>query len=96
MGTVLKNKVVTTRKTHQCFSCFRKFPEGSKMHYYAGIYEGGFSSVYACSTCVEIMRMHTEDGYPEGYVSEMLNTRQTPEELLEEIREMVRVEKSAK
>lgn len=85
MGDTFKNQVVTTRKKHQCFSCWRTFQPGTKMNYWVGTYEGDFNSLYTCMTCIEIMNMRQdpdEDGFPEGYVCEMLENNETPEELL--------------
>lgn len=58
------------------------------MNYYAGIYDGDFSSSYACLTCVEIMNAseNDEDGFPFGFVHEALHLNQTPEMLLEQIK----------
>ena len=84
--TTLSNKTVVVRKQRQCFSCLRVFPTGTKMNYWSGISEGDFSSVYSCMTCVEIMNMPQdpdEDTFPEGYVREMLEKGETPEQLIE-------------
>lgn len=86
MGTALTNKNVVIRKQRQCFSCFRVFPTGTKMNYNSGVYEGDFSAVYSCMTCVEIMNMPQdpdENTFPEGYVAEMLEKGETPEQLIE-------------
>ena len=56
------------------------------MNYWSGLYEGDFSSVYSCMTCVEIMNMDSETDFPEGYVAEMLNKGETAEQLLERIK----------
>lgn len=56
------------------------------MNYWSGVYEGNFNSIYSCMTCVEIMNMRQdpdEDGFPEGYVREMLEKGETPEQLIE-------------
>lgn len=84
--TCLSNKTVRTKKPHRCFSCLRLFPTNTKMNYWTGIYENDFSAVYSCMACVEIMNMRQdpdEDGFPEGYVKEMLDHNETPEMLLE-------------
>jgi len=82
MAVTLQNNKVRTRKEHKCFSCFRKFPPKTKMNYWAGIYEGDFNSVYYCNTCDKIMQKDEENEYPEGFVYEMLDKNQTPEDLL--------------
>ena len=87
MGTTLKQKAVTTRKPHQCFSCLRVFPPKTTMVYWAGIYEGDFNSVHYCLTCQDIFSYDTEgDGFMEGYTTEMLNRGETPEQLLERLK----------
>lgn len=52
------------------------------MNYWTGIYEGDFNACYSCMTCVEVMNMDTETEFPEGYVHEMLNKGETPEEMI--------------
>lgn len=79
----LKSTSVKTRKEHECFSCYRKFPIGTKMNYWVGHYEGDFCATYSCMTCVEIMNMSSEVYFPEGFVHEMLNKNETPEQLIE-------------
>lgn len=87
MSTTLTDKIVITRKPHVCFSCLRKFPEGTEMRYWTGTTSDGFYSVYCCKTCNKIMDKSCyyddDDGYPEGFVREMLAPGQTPEQLLE-------------
>ena len=84
MSTSLKYEIVTTKKTHECFACCRKFPEGSKMRYFVGIV-GEFSYGYSCLTCDEIMHMmdYDDDGFPYAFVADELEKGQTPEQLLE-------------
>jgi len=85
--TTLKNKIVTIRKDRKCFSCLRVFTVGSKMNYWSGIFDGDFSYNYSCLTCVQIINMsqdENDEGIPEGFVREMLNSGETPEQKLEE------------
>jgi len=82
MATTLKSKTVITRKDHTCFSCLRKFPSGTKMSYWVGIFEFDFCASYSCMTCVEIMNSTNEVEFPEGFVYEMLNKGETPEDLI--------------
>ena len=86
MSTTLKDKEVTIRKPHQCFSCLRKFPIGTKMRYWVGTVDGDFNSVYICTICEQIMSFDDENEYPEGYVTEMLEQGESPEELLKRLR----------
>lgn len=83
MVTVLKSKNVVTKKQHQCLTCLRLFPSNTKMNYWAGLYEGDFNSHYCCMTCVEILNMTGDTEWGEGYVKEMIDKDQTPEQLLE-------------
>lgn len=88
MGEQLKNKDVKIRKEQRCFSCWRKFPPGTTMNYWAGVYEGDFCAVYSCITCQGIMRYQEpgeEGGYPEFFVAYQLRDGQTPEDLLQEL-----------
>jgi len=81
----LTNKKVIIRKEHRCFSCLRRFPIKTNMMYWSCIYDGDFNNGYTCITCEEIMNKckdDAEDGYPEGFVFEMLNENETPEERL--------------
>lgn len=82
MSTTLRSSNVITKKVHRCFSCLRDFPKKTKMSYWVGVLDGEFSSSYSCNTCVEVMTLDNEDEYPEGYVHEMLDRGETPEQLL--------------
>lgn len=89
--TILTHKDVLTKKPHTCIFCLRKFNKGIGMTYQSGIYDGDFYSNYTCETCDKIIDMDTEsdceEGYPRGYVNEMLDVKQSPEELLQQLRE---------
>lgn len=79
----LSEKIVTIKKKRQCFSCYRIFEIGEKMSYWVGICEGDFTTSYSCLTCKEIMsKSKGEDYFPEGFVFEMLEKGQTPENLV--------------
>ena len=85
MCTTLKSKIVKIRKQQQCFSCFRKFPIGTEMKYWAGIYEGDFNSSHACSDCVEIMNQSSEHCFEGGFVDEMRNYKEPIDEAIKRI-----------
>ncbi len=91
MNITLKHKTVKIRKERQCLYCYRNFPVGSEMKYWAGVYEMDFYSGYNCITCGKIIDAwerkygHDEDGYPEGAIKEALKPNQTPEQLLESL-----------
>ena len=86
---VLSNKKVKTRKPHICFACGRKFPIGTEMIRQVNLYDG-IQSIYSCSTCTELMDLHSsyfidedENVFPEGCVRECYECRDiTPEDLL--------------
>lgn len=59
---VLKNKVVTTRKEHQCFGCNEIYPPGTKMEYTVSVDQGDFLTAYWCLICIAVMyEWHYED-----------------------------------
>jgi len=69
---VLKDKIVTTRKDHQCFGCLKMFPAGSRMAYQFNVDSGDTSSIYTCRPCAEIMKTTDPDdpwsgAFCEGY-----------------------------
>ena len=49
-------KIVTTRKDHHCWGCYRKFPPGSKMWRisFLNAEGGGYATVHVCKTCDEV------------------------------------------
>ena len=77
MSTILKDKIVTTKTIHRCFSCLRTFPPKTKMNIQVGICDGDFGTTYTCLDCIEIMSFTKSDevdnSYPEGFVFEMGN-----------------------
>lgn len=81
--TCLRSKTVVIRKDRQCWACYRKLPIGTAMNYYVGIYEGDFQTGYTCLACQEIMTISGEDEFAEGYVSELLEKGESPEQFLE-------------
>jgi hypothetical protein len=86
MITILKDKHVKIRKEHMCFSCYRKFPIGTIMHY--GTYvDDKIYSLYTCSTCEQIMDLEKDETeFKYGYVNNELNKNETPEQLLEKLK----------
>ncbi|HAU85722.1 MAG TPA: hypothetical protein DCW90_09515 [Lachnospiraceae bacterium] len=54
MGTILRYKVVTTRKPHVCFGCGREFRPPCRMISAASTDGGTVSSYYLCETCDKI------------------------------------------
>ena len=52
------------------------------MNYWTGLYEGDFNALYSCMTCVEVMNMSDDTEFPEGFVHEMLDKGETPEDMV--------------
>lgn len=91
MSHVFETKQVKIRKGRRCFFCYRCFPVGTLMTMQSGIHEYQHYHIYTCDTCEEIKSKITDydavdDGYPEGYVHEMLEKGETSEQLLEELK----------
>lgn len=78
----LSNKEVKIRKTHQCFSCWRKFLKGTIMLKWASLHEDNFCSGYTCVTCDKIIeKLSPNESVEEGFVYEILESL-TPENYL--------------
>lgn len=96
MGYVcMRDKEVRIRKDRQCYGCLQVMLKGAIMTNWAGIAdEGGWYSTYLCETCNKIAdsiektarREYVEDGWPVGFVQEMMHDHpslpKTPEEML--------------
>ena len=84
---ILRDKIVTTRKKHNCSACGRVFEKRTKMRTQVNILDG-IGTWRECPTCHELLlkyRSHFEDydgSCYEGCVTEVLEQGQTPEELL--------------
>ena len=90
---ILKDKIVTTRKNHNCMACGRIVPKRAKMRVQVNTYDG-IGTWRECMTCNELLNQHfnhfVNPNSPEEYsncVSEVLNNNQTPEELLIKLNE---------
>ena len=89
--TVLKERPVNKiRKEHECFTCTRTSPIGSKMTYHSGVFEGQFISYYTCPTCDEIIKSNIMAEYEYG---ELVDSRRNPEELLSLLKEIKHISK---
>jgi len=85
---ILSDKVVTTRKSHRCSACGRIFSKGTKMRTQVIVFDG-IGVWRECPTCQKLLNKHSEyfeDDYDHSFfedcISEYLEERQTPEELL--------------
>jgi hypothetical protein len=81
-----KYKEVKIRKPQYCHGCSRKFEPGTKIVYSVGVNYGDFWAIYNCKACDTLMQKADYydywDGFPEGWVNELLGKGQTPEDLL--------------
>lgn len=88
---IISEKVVTTRKRHQCAACQRRFEPGTRMLTQVNTCGGDINTWRTCSTCTVLIEKYSErfindeNVYPEGCVSEELSPGQTPEDLLKEL-----------
>jgi ribosomal protein S27AE len=84
---ILSDKIVTTRKKHNCSACGRVFDKGTKMRTQVNTYDG-IQTWRECPTCQELLSKHRsrfDDGYNVCWmncVDEALERGQTPEDLL--------------
>ena len=84
---ILRDKIVTTRKTHNCSACGRLFGVGTKMRTQVNTSDG-IQTWRECPTCQKLLISHRElfeDGYGTCWancVDESLEVGQTPEQLL--------------
>jgi hypothetical protein len=56
------------------------------MQYQACVYEGDFCTTYLCQTCIEILALSDETEWEQGEIDNQLESNQTPEELLIELK----------
>lgn len=87
MTTTIQDKDVTISKPQHCLACLREFQAGTKMRYWAGLYEGVFNTCYTCQTCDAIMTIVELDGYTEACIQEWCQSLKfdTPEQWLESL-----------
>jgi len=85
---ILSDKIVKTRKKHNCCACGRVFEKGTQMRTQVNTMDG-IQTWGECPTCTELLskyRSYFEDDYDHvcysGCVSEVLKRGQTPEDLL--------------
>ena len=84
---IIREKIVTTRKKHNCSACGRMFDVGTKMKTQVNTYYG-IHTWRECPTCQELLSEHLshfKDDYGvchQNCVDESLDIGQTPEELL--------------
>ena len=59
MSEVLKEKMVPTKKDHQCWGCLKVFPANTQMLYQAVVHEGSIASLYTCTHCRDWIHENT-------------------------------------
>lgn len=61
-------KIVTTRKAHDCYCCWRgrghQMPIGTRARYETAQVEGQWSRYYTCLACIESWLSFCENGHP--------------------------------
>lgn len=91
----ISNKIVTIRKPHNCFGCYRKFEKGEGMKSETCVNEGDIYTLYSCQTCDTLMTefeeffLDTEENmFPEGCITQIYYDYKVnnPEDLLFELR----------
>jgi len=84
-GTVLRSKVVKTRKNHECFGCCRIMPKGSYLRYSVGVDGGDIQACYVCKVCDEIFKDWHDDCFFRG---DMMDDPEAWEEARKKVAEM--------
>lgn len=51
MTSILTDKVVKTRKEHNCWGCGEKFKKGTNLRYQVDVDNGDFNKSYWCKVC---------------------------------------------
>jgi len=93
---ILRDKIVKTRKKHNCDACGRLFEKGTMMRTQVNTYDG-IGTWRECPTCMELLskyRSHFADEYDYIFHSDcvgiVLDRGQTPEELLSMLGEITK------
>jgi hypothetical protein len=87
MSNFINEKIVKTKKSHNCFGCGRVFNSGTEMLRNTSTDGDQIASVYLCGTCTEILKMFPAeacDDYEimQNFVCEIKQKAETPEEVL--------------
>lgn len=79
----LKSKKVNIKKPRKCFCCCRIFPVGTYMTYESWADGGSVNNTHTCKTCKEIIsKVKYDNEIFEGFVCNLLDAGQTPEQYL--------------
>lgn len=71
-ATLLRDKMVTARKPHQCHECRRVIPIGEEYRHEATTYEGRASTHKTCLDCNSIREVLCRDGFYWGGIRELV------------------------
>ena len=79
---ILSQKIVKTRKEHQCWGCIEKIPVGTECDRTVTVDMGKAFSSYLCQNCMDYCNEHLdmrdyEDGLDMGFVN--IERQQYPE-----------------
>lgn len=73
MDVILKDRIVTVRKPHDCFGCLRIIRAGEKASYKVVVLDDYFHCYYICEDCEDWLRLHpdcfVESGYFRGEIA---------------------------
>lgn len=92
MSTLLRKKIVNIKMRRWCFACQRSFDAGCPMYMSTCTGDGHVYNLHSCTTCEALMSEFyyglddVDDVFTPGCVGEGLSPGQTPEMLLEELR----------
>lgn len=65
-ASIYKAKIITARKIHRCSECLRQIGEGERYEVVDALWEGAWSHIKTCVTCVRMR----DDVYCKGSVIE--------------------------
>lgn len=60
---VLKDKIVTTRRIHECHQCGETMGKGQRSRARTELYEGVVKTLRCCQTCTELMAEDQPDAF---------------------------------
>lgn len=82
---ILKDKIVKTRKEHNCYGCDRSFPKCSELLNVISVTDGVIHSSYYCEVCQSFLRNQVADN--EYIICNLLSDFAEWKELRKEIEE---------
>ncbi len=61
MADIIRQGIVTTRKPHVCWRCFRPLPKGTEIFVVVSVDGRRVTSTYWCPVCEEEIRKQTKE-----------------------------------